>query len=249
MSDWEVVRSVAGHGFDGVEVLGFRDRGGPGLDMRVIPRPAVIVVIEFGNGLTVDGSAVLGSLVAGLSPGAARIRGERVACVELQLSPVAAYSLLGVGLSELGAAVVDLDELCGGAARRLRERLAETATWPEVFALTDAFLGRRLGAASVDPEVAISWDRIVASRGLVRIGELAADCGWSRKRLWARFSAQLGLTPKRAAMLVRFDHAVTGLAAGAGTAEVAFACGYADQSHMYRDVASFTGRTPSALIG
>ncbi|WP_405166226.1 helix-turn-helix domain-containing protein [Nocardia sp. NBC_01499] len=50
-------------------------------------------------------------------------------------------------------------------------------------------------------------------------------------------------------MLVRFDHAAAGLAAGVDFAEVAFACGYADQSHMYRDVVSFTGRTPGALIG
>lgn len=33
------------------------------------------------------------------------------------------------------------------------------------------------------------------------------------------------------------------------TAEVAFACGYADQSHLHRDVLSFTGRTPAALLG
>lgn len=251
MSDWEEVRSVAGRRIDGVEVFGFRDRGALGLDLRVIPRPVVIVVIEFGDGLTVEGPTerVLGSLVAGLAPGAVRIRGARVECVELRLSPVAAYSLLGVALSDLDDAVVGLDEVCGGDARRLREQLSTTTTWSEAFALTDAFLARRLGVAEVDPEVAISWDRIVASRGLVRVGELAADCGWSRKRLWARFSAQLGLTPKRAAMLVRFDHAVAGLTAGANAAEVAVACGYADQSHMYRDVLSFTGRTPTALLG
>jgi hypothetical protein len=40
-----------------------------------------------------------------------------------------------------------------------------------------------------------------------RVGELAAEVGWSRKRLWSRFRSQIGVASKRAARLVRFDHA------------------------------------------
>ncbi|MEU6795899.1 helix-turn-helix domain-containing protein [Nonomuraea wenchangensis] len=63
--------------------------------------------------------------------------------------------------------------------------------------------------------------------------------GRGRKRLWSRFRAQLGLPPKRAAKLVRFDRAAHRLVAGEG--------GYADQSHLHREVMAFTGATPSAL--
>jgi AraC-like DNA-binding protein len=97
------------------------------------------------------------------------------------------------------------------------------------------------------PEVVASWDRIVASRGQVMVGELAESCGWSRKRLWARFGSQIGLTPKRAAMLVRFRHAVEDLVAGRPAADVAAACGYTDQSHLCRDVSSFADITPAAV--
>lgn len=74
----------------------------------------------------------------------------------------------------------------------------------------------------VDPEVAWAWRRIVATRGQIRVGDLAARTGWSRQRLWSRFGAQVGLTPKGAAMLVRFDH---------------------------RDVRAFTAATPRAAVG
>jgi hypothetical protein len=50
--------------------------------------------------------------------------------------------------------------------------------------------------------------------GQVRVEQLAAELGWSRKRLWARFRSQIGLTPKQAAQLVRFDHAADCVAAG-----------------------------------
>ncbi len=80
--------------------------------------------------------------------------------------------------------------------------------------MTDAWLARRCAAPSqVAPEVAWAWRRIAVGRGMVRIEHLAAELGWSRKRLWSRFQSQIGLPPKRAAKLIRFDHAVHGLVA------------------------------------
>lgn len=101
----------------------------------------------------------------------------------------------------------------------------------------------------MDPEVAWTWHRIVADRGLVRVDALAAEVGWSRKRFWSRFRSQLGLPPKRAVKLVRFDHAAHRLVAGEGAAHVAADTGYADQSHLHRDVRAFTGATPTAVAG
>ena len=87
----------------------------------------------------------------------------------------------------------------------------------------------------------------MTSRGQVRVERLAAETGWSRKRLWSRFRSQLGLTPKRTAQLIRFDHAAHRLAAGHSAALVAAESGYADQSHLHRDVVAFAGVTPRAV--
>ncbi|MFJ3516189.1 MULTISPECIES: helix-turn-helix transcriptional regulator [unclassified Streptomyces] len=251
---WEVARPLRGTSIDGVRMAGFRDRTGRGLDMRVLPQPAVIIVIGLGAGpVTVEstsGHRPLRGLVASLSPGPARIRGEGVECVEVALSPRTAYALLGVSPLELDGSITGLEDLWGRHARLLREQLADTASWQERLALTDGFLRQRAeGAPPMAAEVAAAWDAIVAGRGRVRIGDLAASCGWSRKRLWARFSSQVGLTPKRAAMLVRFDHAARALLAGERAGDVAMACGYADQPHLHRDVQALTGCTPGALAG
>ncbi|MFB6824289.1 helix-turn-helix domain-containing protein [Streptomyces virginiae] len=251
---WEVARPLGGTSLDGVRIAGFRDLTGSGLDMRVLPQPAVIVVIGLGpDPVTVEsaqGHRPLDGLVASLSPGPARIHGEGVECVEVALSPPAAYTLLGVSPLELDGSIIGLDDLWGRHARLLREQLADTASWQERLTLTDDFLRRRAeGAPPMAVEVAAAWDAIVAGRGQVRIDDLATSCGWSRKRLWARFSAQVGLTPKRAAMLVRFDHAARALLAGERAGHVAAACGYADQPHLHRDVQALAGCTPGALVG
>jgi AraC-like DNA-binding protein len=95
----------------------------------------------------------------------------------------------------------------------------------------------------------LGLDRIVVGRGLVRIDDLAAELGWSRKRLWSRFHSHLGIPPKSAAKLVRFDHSVHRLVAGEGAAQVAADGGYCDQSHLHRDVMAFTGTTPVTVLG
>jgi AraC-like DNA-binding protein len=165
-------------------MAGFSDQTTGPDDVRVVPPPAVMVVVDIGGGLLVgdaSGRQQRGSVVAGLAP--------------------------------VGAALV---------------RRQETSR-------------------AVDPEVAFAWRQLVASGGQVRVELLAAEAGWSRKRLWSRFRSQIGLTPKRAARLVRFDRAARLLAAGRSAAAVAADSGYADQSHLHRDVLAFAGMTPAAM--
>ena len=225
--------------------------------LRMVPHPAVTLLLEFGTGSPVldyaAGRQQLGSVVAAPgfgSGGAVWARGENVECVQVRLSPVIARAVLGASPADLDGAVVALDDLWGRQASRIREQLSDVSSWQERFALTDALLARRHEAGSpVDPEVAWAWNQILVGRGQVRVDRLATEVGWSRKRLWSRFHSQIGLPPKRAAKLVRFDHAAHRLVAGEGAARVAADAGYADQSHLHRDVMAFTGVTPATVAG
>ncbi|MGI5163780.1 helix-turn-helix domain-containing protein [Spirillospora sp. CA-253888] len=239
----------------GVSMAGFRV---PDLDLlRMVPHPAVTLLLEFGPGSPVmdyaAGRQQRGSVVAGPgigTGGAVWARGRNVECVQVRLSPAIARAVLGVSPAELDGTVVALDDLWGREVSRIRERLNDASSWQDRFALTDALLARRYGSgAPVDPEVSWAWERITATRGLVRVDGLAAEIGWSRKRLWSRFRAQLGLPPKRAAKLVRFDHAAHRLVAGEEAARVAAESGYTDQSHLHRDVVAFLGTTPATVAG
>ncbi|MRH89213.1 helix-turn-helix domain-containing protein [Nocardia sp. SYP-A9097] len=249
--EWDF--AVPGEGGpSGAAIIGYRDVGGSGLDLRVAGTAAITVVIGFGDSEVIVEDAVgrraLGGFVVGLPVEAMRVRSERAECVEVRLSPVRAYSLLGVAPSDFGRGAVALEDLWGGRARLLREQLAAGRTWDERFAVTKSFLAQcDRSMRTPDPEVLHGWDRIVASGGQVRIGAIAESVGWSRKRLGARFESQIGLTPKRAAMLVRFRSAVDGLVAGRAAADVAMECGYTDQAHLCRDVSIFADHTPGAL--
>ncbi|MFI6290988.1 helix-turn-helix domain-containing protein [Nonomuraea sp. NPDC050790] len=236
----------------GVAMAGFRVRD---LDtLRMVAHPAVTLLLEFGGGAPVldyTGGRQGGSLATGPgfgAGGAVWARGENVECVQVRLSPLVARAVLGVSPAELDGVAAPLGDLWGGQAPLILERLSEVPSWEERFALLDTLLARRCAAGSrVDPEVAWAWRRITGGRGLARVDGLAAEVGWSRKRLWSRFRAQIGLPPKRAARLVRFDHAAHRLVAGDSAAGVAAELGYADQSHLHREVMGFAGTTPAAV--
>jgi AraC-like DNA-binding protein len=88
---------------------------------------------------------------------------------------------------------------------------------------------------------------------------LAAETGWSARHLGARFRAEIGLSPKAAARVFRFDHARRRLAraataargaAGAGVrlADIAAEAGYYDQAHLAADFRLLAGCPPTQWL-
>jgi len=234
-------------------MAGFSDTANDLVEVGLVPHPAVTVIFDLGDEQLVvedsSGQQQRERVVAGLAPSGARGRGRAgsFACLQVRLSPAAARAVLGAS-SDLGGTLAALDDLWGRDAVRVQEQLRTAGSWGERFAIAEAALARRHDPRRVtDPEVLFSWAQMVASRGRVRVERLAAEVGWSRKRLWSRFQSQIGLTPKRAAKLIRFDHAAHRLAAGHSAALVAAESGYVDQSHLHRDVVAFAGLTPAAV--
>ncbi|OXY87162.1 helix-turn-helix domain-containing protein [Streptomyces diastatochromogenes] len=250
-SVWDIATPSRRGRLPGVSMAGFRARTTDLVDLGVVPYPAVTVAVDLGDGpLVVDdfsGRQQSGSVVVGLASGGVRGRGRDIECLQVRLSPPVAHAVLGA-CSELGETVVSLDDLWGRDAARTQEQLRAAGSWDDRFAIAEAALVRRHQAGrTVSPEIAFVWGQMVTNLGGVRVERLAAEVGWSRKRLWSRFRAQIGLNPKRAAQLVRFDHAAHRLAAGHSAARVAAEIGYADQSHLHRDVMAFAGVTPTAV--
>ncbi|MFD7572762.1 helix-turn-helix domain-containing protein [Streptomyces sp. NPDC059810] len=235
----------------GISMAGFRHRAPESVDIAMVAHPSITLLVDLsgGGGLVhrTPGREVRGSAVTGLLPGDLRAGGRASECLQIRLDPAAAAAVLGM-TTELTGAVVSLADVWGREAARTEDRLRAAASWDERFTIAADLIGRRLDTRPpVAPEVAFAWRRMRTSRGRARVEGLADEVGWSRKRLSARFRSQLGITPKRAAQLVRFDHAARLLAAGHAAAGVAAESGYADQSHLHREVRSFTGLTPTAV--
>ncbi|MBY8872662.1 AraC family transcriptional regulator [Micromonospora sp. PLK6-60] len=250
--------------------LGYREPAPAPLIRTEVAGAFVVLVLGWGDPLDVvdpraaeRGAYGVDSFVAG--PFDAYCTTSMVglgAGVQLLLAPLAARRILGVPLGELANRAVAVGQLDDPWLDRLRGRLAEARDWPARFGLLDAALPARLAATGpVDRRLDRAWARLTGSDGRLGVATLAAELGWSRRHLAARFRAEIGLTPKTAGRLLRFQRAYATLARGplaapgragavdGGWAERAAHLGYYDQSHLIRDFRRFAGATPTALAG
>jgi AraC-like DNA-binding protein len=250
-SDVDVAVPRPSRRLPGISMAGFRQRTAALWDIAMVAHPSVTLLIDLSEGegavYYTHGRNQRGSVVIGLLPGDLRVAGRaRVEYLQIRLEPGAAAAALGAS-TELTGTVLSLEDIWGRDAGRAEDRLRAATSWDERFAIAAEILGRRPAGRRIDPEVAHAWRRTLASRGRVRVDGLADEVGWSRKRLWSRFHSQLGISPKRAGRLVRFDHAAHLLAAGHAPAGVASESGYVDQSHLHRETKAFAGLTPTAV--
>ncbi|MEV0317130.1 helix-turn-helix domain-containing protein [Streptomyces sp. NPDC050658] len=255
---WDVARPHRPSRLPGVDMAGFRVPGPLAGGLRVVPHPAVMLILEFGPSASAvqdgTGRRLVGSLAAGPGFGAGggvRAYGKEIETLQIRLPPTMATTLLDADPADLAGSMVPLDALWGDRETALlRERLNETSSWEARFTLIDELLaGRWEGRGKADESMAWAWHRMVTGRGLIRVDDLATELGWSRKRLWSSFRTHVGLPPKRAARLIRFDSAVHRMLTGEAPSQVAAAGGYFDQSHLHRDVMEFTGSTPARVVG
>ena len=215
------------------------------------PRPELTLMIDLEGSITADGLELPDAWVGGLGdvPTVVGV-GETYGSIDLKLQPLGAYRLLGLPLSELTGATVSLADVFGAEAVQLGDRLRESVDWDARFDMLEAFLARRVQSGpTVHPAVAWAWGRLRATGGRTRVDQLAAELGCSRRYLHTRFREQVGVGPKAAARLLRFEHVRRRIERDPPRwAEVAAAAGYADQSHLNREFRQFAGTTPTDFV-
>ncbi|WP_182112366.1 MULTISPECIES: helix-turn-helix transcriptional regulator [unclassified Actinotalea] len=234
-------------------VVGLREEA-PGEVHRRQPAGTLVpLVVSWNSRLTIDAPSgdqgTHTAFVAGLMPGYTDtvFRGARE-CVQVFLTPLGVQRVLGVPGREVARRVTALGDVAPALGADLGDHLASAGTWRERFALVDDALLRLTGASDPsDPLVTWLWHRISASGGRLRVAELAASTGWSHRYVTERFEALVGLTPKAAAQVVRFERALADLGRRP-LADLAVAHGYADQSHLTREFGRYAGATPGGLM-
>jgi AraC-like DNA-binding protein len=247
--------------------VGYREWNSAGFRRLETPSREVHVILSFGPRIRSNGEEVESFVAAPHTRHAVVESDGEQHCVEIRLTPLGAYLVLGVPLDELADRTLPFEDVWGDG--ELVERLHDAPSWDARFDLLDAVLAARIAAAApLRPEVEGAWRRLVATNGAVPVAELVRDAGWSRRHFTARFAEHVGLPPKAFARVLRFDRAkallcapsvelvgdsqtnstLGGVGRGPSLAEIALDCGYYDQAHFNRDFRAFAGCTPTELI-
>jgi AraC-like DNA-binding protein len=238
---------------------GYRQRGMPTGLHRGLPSPYLTLILTIDEPLVIaahpDRRQAPGrydSLIGGLHLSPAMI--VNTGCqsgVQVAVNPLGCRALFGLPAAELANVDIDFASVAGERlVAEVRERLCRAETWPDRFAAVDEVLCREALSreAEVHPDVARAFRRLLATGGGVQIADLADEVGWSPRHLTSRFRAEVGLRPKEAARVVRFDRVRRRIAPGVRLADLAADGGYFDQAHLTRDFNEFAGCSPSQWL-
>ena len=166
--------------------------------------------------------------------------------------PGSAAALLKVPASELLNLSLPLRDVCGrpsvGALGSVADQPSLGAKKLALESVMRDWLSRSVPANRA-MRGALHW---LASHPGGKIDRLSREMGISPRQLHRRFSAAVGYGPKLFQSVLRFQRLLRRagrLPAGSGLAGLAAEAGYADQSHMTREVRRFSGKAPRALLG
>lgn len=171
---------------------------------------------------------------------AVRARG-RTDLLVVRLYPWAVPSLFGMPATELADRVVDLEALPAGRA------LGAVVGAEDLPGRLTREIALRLGGRPAPALAAAGLDLMSRHRGLLGVDRTAGELGVSRKHLHRVFEQQVGLGPKLASTVIRFQAAVGLARAGARGPGLALDAGYADQPHLIRSFTRFCGLTPTRV--
>lgn len=214
----------------------------------------VPLVIGFGEafpiGLGREPSATetYGSFTSGLYAGPVVIHSTgRMECVQVNFTPLGAWRFFGLPMSEIASRMVSVDDLPDRSIRDLKLRLTGLPSAALRLDLVTAFVVDRLTRSEARDAATEAAYRLMHTRnGDIRISTIAERLDWSRKHLADRFRTTIGVSPKTLARIMRFNHAQAMARAGGDWADIAAACGYADQAHLAREFHELSGSTPTA---
>jgi AraC-like DNA-binding protein len=156
----------------------------------------------------------------------------------VRLHPAAGRSVLRRSQQPLVGRIVAMSEIASELDRLL--------SGPDT--VLDALATHLAEASRPDPVLVAVIGDIRRSRGMARIADVCRTHALAPRQLERRFRADVGLSPKRWARIIRFQSVLEEIAGAGprGWADLAHRYGHADQAHFTREFTEFTGRPPTA---
>jgi AraC-like DNA-binding protein len=149
-------------------------------------------------------------------------------------------------LTPLASLAPELD----AALRRWAAAVSDPAA-PAARAALEAALAARLPAAApADRSIVAIVDRLADADEAPTVAALAAAARVTPRQLLRRFSAAVGMTPKRFVRVVRFARTwqIATMSPPATWAALAAEHGYADQAHLIREFRAFGAEPPTRVF-
>ncbi len=154
--------------------------------------------------------------------------------------------LFNLPAKELTNQMPGLDDLLKNEGKELEEKIASAVSNIERVKITGQFIERKLSMNYKNPlPVFDSIQSIIKNKGIVKVNNLAKEYFLSERQFERQFQQFSGFNPKLFSRIIRFQSAMGQYGnVNKSLTDIAFECGYYDQSHFIHDFKEFSGHHP-----
>jgi len=162
------------------------------------------------------------------------------------LYPFAIPYLFSIPTSELSDQMPDLESLHGGNNSELEEKIMLAVNNRQRVSILSSYLEKNLlNSASRQSAFFSIISDIIHSGSLMPVDELAKRSFLSTRQFERNFKNFSGFSPKLYSRIIRFQTATNHYGSNNKTlTDIAYDCGYYDQSHFIHDFKQFSGCHP-----
>lgn len=170
----------------------------------------------------------------------------------IRFLPTIFPQLFQVDAALLSNKATPLESLLPHMAAFIRERIAPSATLPDIKSVLDHYFLLMLKDVRFndDPRLYEALSRILETCGVLDV-EKDLDTGISARQLRRLFRFYVGDSPKIFSKVVRFQHILRAKPSSQSLRQnkLFFDAGYYDQAHFIKEFRNFYGVTPSKAFG
>lgn len=165
------------------------------------------------------------------------------------LYPFAIPKLFSLPSTDFTDQMVDFASVLGAEGRELEDRMLTASDVSERVAILSAFLEKRLTVdTGEEPRVFSSIAHIIQTRGLVNVTDISSRYFFSHRQFERKFKEFAGFSPKLYSRIIRFQTALKEYGSAKSLTDIAYDCGYYDQSHFISDFKEFSGYNPKVYF-
>lgn len=167
----------------------------------------------------------------------------------IQFKPYGAYPFFHFPIEQLNDRVVHTEEFFGAELITLRESLCKAESSQDKFQLAEAWLDARFDPKAAPPEELVNHHQELQEQPTLN-GQAITHYPHSQKHLIDQFKKYIGLTPKYAHRMMRFNEILKRMQQKEkiAWAQIAYECGFTDQSYFIKEFRHFSGFNPQEFI-
>lgn len=221
------------------------------VNMRTVPTGHICLIFHRGNRISSGGELQPRAFLSGHETKYSDLVYSGITdmiCVVFK--PVGARAFFNIPMSEINDRQVDIYDLGDIKLTDLEESLADALTDRDCVLLIEKFLLKRIGYLAEYNFKRIDAVVSIINAGQTDVNNLAEAACLSYKQFSRIFSEHVGAKPKEFLRIIRFQRALFLLQTHTGItlAQLAFDCGYYDQSHLIKEFKILSGYTPLEYI-